>query len=273
MANPIVIKIAADAAVKIVTDEKARKRVFTMILALVISFLVLISLILYLITHPLSAFKALLTDDEMSIVEEFQGDYGYNQDIGTSDPDYIVGGGQSYEGIVFGNAGETQVVYFSQLDERWSDAPYGSSTVSRSGCGPTSMSIVVSTLTGTTVDPPHMAVWAYQNGYYCDGNGSYHDLIPKAAKNYGLTVEGNLSPQGIVDALSEGKLVAVIMAKGHFTKNGHFIVLRGVTAEGKILVVDPASISRSNQEWDLSIILEEARKGAGAGGPYWAIGN
>lgn len=58
----------------------------------------------------------------------------------------------------------------------------------------------------------------------------------------------------------------------HFTKGGHFIVLRGITAEGKILVADPASVKRSNQEWDLSIILEEARKGAGAGGPFWAIG-
>ena len=46
---------------------------------------------------------------------------------------------------------------------------------------------------------------------------------------------------------------------------------RGVTAEGKILVADPASRKRSEQEWDLSIILDEARKGAAAGGPFWAI--
>jgi len=58
----------------------------------------------------------------------------------------------------------------------------------------------------------------------------------------------------------------------HFTKSGHFIVLRGVTSDGKILVADPASVARSNQEWDLSIILNEARPDAGAGGPLWAIG-
>ena len=67
----------------------------------------------------------------------------------------------------------------------------------------------------------------------------------------------------MVDALADGKLVVAIMAKGHFTNSGHFIVLRGVTAEGKILVADPASRKRSEQEWDLSIILDEARKGAG----------
>ena len=60
------------------------------------------------------------------------------------------------------------------------------------------------------------------------------------------------------------------MSKEHFTSSGHFIVLRGVK-DGKILVADPASRSRSNQEWDLSIILNEAGRGTGAGGPVWII--
>ena len=90
---------------------------------------------------------------------------------------------------------------------------------------------------------------------------------------YGLSWESVPpdDPQAMVDALADGKLVVAIMAKGHFTNSGHFIVLRGVTAEGKILVADPASRKRSEQEWDLSIILDEARKGAAAGGPFWAI--
>ena len=56
------------------------------------------------------------------------------------------------------------------------------------------------------------------------------------------------------------------MTKGHFTKSGHFIVLRGVQDE-KILVADPASYRRSQKAWDLSIILNEASRRAGAGGP------
>ena len=62
------------------------------------------------------------------------------------------------------------------------------------------------------------------------------------------------------------------MTKGHFTKSGHFIVLRGVTSEGKILVADPASDDRSNKAWDMSIILNEASRSAGSGGPFWIIG-
>ena len=133
--------------------------------------------------------------------------------------------------------------------------------------------MMVSTLTGTNVDPVEMAQWSYENGYYCPGGGSYHSLIPKAAEHRGLSVDMNLDGENVADALAEGKLVVAIMSKGHFTKSGHFIVLRGITADGKVLVADPASLKRSNQEWDLSLILEEARKRVGAGGPFWAISN
>ena len=61
------------------------------------------------------------------------------------------------------------------------------------------------------------------------------------------------------------------MSKGHFTTSGHFIVLRGVKGE-KILVADPASTTRSQKAWDLSIIVSEASKSATAGGPFWIIG-
>ena len=185
---------------------------------------------------------------------------------------YIDGSGQSYEGIIFTD-GVTEVVYYNQLDERWADLPYGTDNIGGYGCGPTSMAIVVSSLTDQTVDPPTMAEWAYQNGYWCSGNGSYHSLIPGAAEGFGLQWESISTddPQAVVDALASGKLIVALMSKGHFTSSGHFMVLRGVTSEGKILVADPASKKRSEQEWDISIILDEARKGAAAGGPLWAI--
>ena len=75
-----------------------------------------------------------------------------------------------------------------------------------------------------------MARWSYENGYWCSGSGSYHALIPAAAKAWGLNVEGCTASDGqkIADALTDGKLVVAIMLKGHFTSSGHFIVLRGV---------------------------------------------
>ena len=169
--------------------------------------------------------------------------------------------------------GAVEVVYYNQYDERYANKPYGTDNIGGYGCGPTSMAIVVSSLTDQTVDPPTMAEWAYQHGYWCSGNGSYHSLIPGAAEGFGLQWESISTddPQAVVDALASGKLIVALMSKGHFTSSGHFMVLRGVTSEGKILVADPASRKRSEQEWDLSIILDEARKGAAAGGPFWAI--
>lgn len=169
--------------------------------------------------------------------------------------------------------GGTPVVYFNQMDERYADKPYGTDHIGSYGCGPSAMAIVVSSLAGETVDPVEMADWAYKNGYWCKGSGSYHALIPGAAKAWGLPVSGCSAsePQRIIDALSEGKLVVAIMAKGHFTSSGHFIVLRGVQ-DGKVMVADPGSYKRSNQLWDLSIILNEASRRAAAGGPFWIIG-
>ena len=181
--------------------------------------------------------------------------------------------GASYEGVVFTD-GVTQVTYYNQLDSRWANSPYGTDNIGGYACGPTAMAIVVSSLTSETVDPPHMAQWAYENGYWCSRSGSYHTVIPGASEEWGLDVEGCTAaePQRIVDALADGKLVVALMTKGHFTSSGHFIVLRGVTSDGQIMVADPSSYSRSEKTWDLSIILNEASKNAGAGGPFWIIG-
>lgn len=214
-----------------------------------------------------------LTDDQKALAN----DYAQNLSLFLGDGMFQYA---EYSGTTIASLGNvrftdgaTEVVYFNQLDERWANKPYGTDNIGGYACGPTSMSIVVSSLTSETVDPVEMSKWAYENGYWCSKSGSYHSLIPGAAKHWGLTVEGCTAsePQRIIDALSSGKLVVAIMLKGHFTSSGHFIVLRGVQ-DGKILVADPASYTRSQKLWDLSIILNEASTRAGAGGPFWIIG-
>lgn len=271
--DPVTAKMLAQLAAQAATDKQAGKRLLIVILAPVLFLLLLIAFIVHLLTSPISMFVGwALGDGEVTAIKSFQQEYGYNQNIGIYDTDYINGSGQSYEGVVFTDGG-MEVMYYNQLDERWADVMYGtSSTIGQGGCGPTSMAIVTSTLTGEAHDPVELAQWSVANGHRCEGNGSYHSLIPTAASAYGLSCERNLDAQGIVDALSSGKLVVAIMSEGHFTRGGHFIVLRGVTSEGKILVADPASYGRSGQEWDLSIIMDESNKAAGSGGPYWAIG-
>mgnify|MGYP003483381476 FL=1 len=54
------------------------------------------------------------------------------------------------------------------------------------------------------------------------------------------------------------------MGPGHFTKGGHFIVLTGISEDGRITVADPNSEQRSNQTWDVNTIVNEGKQ-------IWAI--
>lgn len=252
-------------------DEEKREKALIFIISVVTGLLILIAFFLYLITNPLDMFKQFIFGDEIIAIEQFQKDYGYNQSIGIYDKNYIEADGQEYGDIVFTDS-DIEVVYFNQLDEKYKNQLYGVDKVATHGCGPTVMAIVVSSLTGKVYDPIYMCDWSVKNGYYAVGSGSYHSLIPNCAKAFGLNVEGLGNDKAkVIDALNNGKLVVALMSKGTFTNSGHFIVLRGITSEGKILVADPASYKRSKQQFDIDLIINEARKGAGAGGAFWSI--
>ena len=168
--------------------------------------------------------------------------------------------------------GYADLPYYNQTDKRWANHPYGSSTIYSSGCGPTSLAMVVSGLTGNRITPDVVANWSVQNGHRAEGAGSYWSLMTAGGKYYGLNVESvsRKNPNKTMKALSDGHPVIVSMGKGHFTNGGHFIVLVGLTSDGKVLVHDPASVKRSNQAWDISIIMNESSKNGGANGsPFW----
>jgi len=263
----------AKVVIQAAKDDETRNKIIFISLAPIISVLLILAFIVYILTNPLEMLSSIFFGNELTQIKNIRSQYGYEQLINPNDNSYLESSGLDFSGVSFKD-GVTEVVYYNQADERWKDKPYGKTgTIGRSGCGPTSLAIVVSSLTDKKIDPVQMSTWAYENGYYCEGVGSYHTLIPDGAKHFGLKVEGCASsePQKIVDALVAGKLIIAIMAEGHFTRNGHFIVLRGVTEDKKILVADPVSRTRSEEKWDLSIVLNEANKGADAGGPFWII--
>ena len=177
-----------------------------------------------------------------------------------------------YGDIVFSSA-DTPVVYYNQTDARWGNKLYGrTGTIGWEGCGPTALAMVVASMTDNKVTPYDVALWSAQNSYRCEGDGCYHSLIPNGGQHYGLTVTKiGKDSKKLVEALELGTLVIAIMAPGHFTTTGHFIVLRGITEEGNVLVADPASVKRSNQEWPLPTVVNEAASRAGAGGPFWVF--
>lgn len=173
--------------------------------------------------------------------------------------------------VLVGNGLHT--IYYSQTDPRWADKPYGTDSIGGYACGPTAMAMVVSSLTDRIIDPPTMAQWAVDNGYWASQSGTYHSFIQGASKAFGLNCQSftQRTPEALQNALLSGDLLVALMGPGHFTQGGHFIVLRGITLDGEILVADPNSVDRSLTAWDPQIIFDELSTSTAHGAPLWTI--
>lgn len=155
-----------------------------------------------------------------------------------------------------------KIVYYNQGD--YQNYAYGSyGNIASHGCGPTSMSIVLSSF-GKNVNPIESTNWACSNGY-CSDDGSYHSLICAEANHYGLNCEGGaegLSPYvhenqaDLVNKLSSGKYMAVVLAgPGHFTNGGHFFVLGGID-DNKVRVYDPGNRATTDKNYSLDSLID-----------------
>lgn len=150
---------------------------------------------------------------------------------------------------------------FLQSDERWADKKYGSSDMEISGCGPTCLSMVYCGLTGDTKwDPYAVAKMAEKEGYYVKGVGTSWELMTYGAEEMGLIGEVlTFDEMHIRDALENGKPIICAMGPGDFTTEGHFIVLVGVTEDGRIIVNDPNSTENSERSWELSRLMGQMK--------------
>lgn len=157
-----------------------------------------------------------------------------------------------------------QIPHYLQTD--YGNIPYGGGSIATSGCGPTSFAMVASYLTGKTITPVDAVSWC-GNSYYKPGVGTYWSYFAAAASHFGCgSVTQTNDPNKVLKALSEGHPVISSQSAGLFTRGGHFIVLRGVTASGKVLVNDPndsASKNYINREFDM---MSEIHATASA---YW----
>lgn len=169
--------------------------------------------------------------------------------------------------------GSTWVTYFCQADEEWASQLYGTDPIGPYGCGPTAMAIVVASLTDADTDPAQMSAWAAKHGYWAPRSGSYHSIVQGIARDFGLESESitDRTVENLYDVLTTGHIVVALMGKGHFTDGGHFIVLRGATPTGDILVADPNSLERSLEIWDPQLILDELSSARSSGAPLWSV--
>ena len=171
-------------------------------------------------------------------------------------------------------AAACDLVYFSQTDPRWAEKNYGpQNRMETYGCGPTVLSMLVSTFTDEIICPDQMAEWCYNNGFFSPNSGSYHSIIAEGASAWGLDVKTvtDTSYHSLLHELYGGRLLVLLMGKGHFTESGHFLIVRNVTLEGKLLIADPNSPENSLVPWDYELVESEIKQHSSAG-PVWSIG-
>lgn len=165
---------------------------------------------------------------------------------------------------------QPEVVYYNQAD--YPGQKYGDTPIQVSGCGPCAMAVCVSSFTGKRISVPKLCKWAVKNGYYYNGSGSSHYLIPAVAKKYGLKCEAiGYSQEKMVEALYSGKFVVVLMGPGTFATSGHFMVLTGINEKGKISVADVGSRANTARTFSVKKIMSELKNYSQAGGPMWVI--
>lgn len=154
-----------------------------------------------------------------------------------------------------------QIPLFIQWDIRWGYALYGDDMLGINGCGPTCLSMVLVGLTGNTaMDPLTVANFAEENGYYCQGAGSYFSLLSAGAAQLGLySEEVPLDETTIRDYLDRGQPIICYVTEGDFTVGGHFIVLTGVNSDGTVNVNDPNSRKNSEKTWELPQIMKQTQ--------------
>lgn len=134
------------------------------------------------------------------------------------------------------------VPLFYQTD--YPDNLYGNGTIKNSGCSITSLAMVASFMTGHEYLPDLLA--DYFGGY---GQNNIQRL-EHASDTLQLPWKKAKDVRETLAAVREGSLaIALMNKKSVFTDSDHFIVLTGVTEDGKILVNDP--YEPNYEKWDL----------------------
>ncbi len=146
---------------------------------------------------------------------------------------------------------DDQFIFYYQND--YNDLFCGSdATIAKAGCGGTSYAMLVANLSNDTSFNPVDASNEGEGSGNCGSGGSSNGLFLDTLvnKHSGFTAEviptTSDGAQQVLDVIKNGGLVvANVQANSPFTGGGHWIIIRGITEDGKVKVADPASSDRS----------------------------
>ena len=144
--------------------------------------------------------------------------------------------------------------YYIQWDNRWAYLDLGERNIGISGCGPTSVSMVLSRLKNDpNITPDKVAKDAKS---YMTSEGISWNFFSKEAEKYNYAVKDiNLDENEMKKALKSGPLI-VSVKKGYFTLFGHIFVIDSYK-DGKFLINDPNSVKNTMRPWTYDEIKDQ----------------
>lgn len=161
---------------------------------------------------------------------------------------------------------EQGYVFFRQNWSVTKDAYYGNEGFGQCGCEPTCVAAIISNLAGIPVTPEDMRIYGLEHGSWLADVGTTYDFMISTPAKYGIRATQIYASDkdALYEALADGdKLVLATMGPGDFTLGAHFMLFRGVTEDGKILIADSYSFEYSVKEWDYDDLYAQLKNG------YW----
>ena len=149
------------------------------------------------------------------------------------------------------NGGNNKVPQFFQgHDSSWANVRFGDHTLAKSGCSVVSFAMNLSfwgignkgfTFPDDVVQKIIDETSSRFTYHVKDVGADSASLFPKLAEWYNMdyAVLSKNNGDSVVKSLKDGKPIVAHCSRGSFTTKGHFIVLTGVTDDGKIVINDP----------------------------------
>ena len=129
------------------------------------------------------------------------------------------------------------------------DIRYGNGTIATSGSSVAALAMVATYMTDHVYTPADIADYAVQYG------GSHYKRLEKVSDLMQIPWKRALNVNEALKAVREGKIAIELMgSRSVFPGGNHFIVLTGVTEDGKIWVLDPDD--RDYSAWGVGELLE-----------------
>lgn len=152
---------------------------------------------------------------------------------------------------------ERKTPYYIQWDNRWAYNKLGNRNIGISGCGPTSMAMILSRLKKDNSITPDKIAKDAQN--YMGNEGISWNFFYDGANKYDYKIEDvALNEEAMKKALDKGPLL-VSVNRGYFTLFGHIFVIDSYK-DGKFLINDPNSLRNSKIEWTFDQISNQIVK-------------